>query len=75
MLWVIIESRKGVANVREIAACREFQVPCSYPANNPTDIERLMGMGYTVFTMQRRNQGAFDAVETGRRRAGRPLVH
>jgi 4-hydroxy-2-oxoheptanedioate aldolase len=117
ILWVIIESRKGIANVREIAqvpgvsvltvgagtlggvftstdangqrvrdqegfdagvaavlaACKEFKKPCSYPANNPADIERLMKMGFDTFTMQSRNQAAFDAVETGRRLSGRPL--
>lgn len=119
IIWAIVESKKGVANVREIAAvpgltvvtvgagtlggvfsstnaegqrvrdqagfdnavatilaaCKEFKVPCSHPANNPAEIERLMGMGFSVFTMQQRNQAAFDAVETGRRLAGRPLTH
>jgi hypothetical protein len=32
-----------------------------------------MGMGFSVFTMQRRDQAAFDAVEAGRRFSGRPL--
>jgi 2-keto-3-deoxy-L-rhamnonate aldolase RhmA len=117
ILWAIIESKKGIANVREIAAvpgvtvltvgagtlggvfttttadgqrvrdqagfdagvaavlaaCKEFKVQCSHPANNPAEIERLMGMGFKVFTMQSRNQAAFEAVETGRRLSGRPL--
>jgi 4-hydroxy-2-oxoheptanedioate aldolase len=118
VLWVIIESRKGVENVREIAAvpgvgvvtvgagtlggvfsstnaagervrdqagfdaavakvlaaCKELDVPCSYPANNPADIDRLMDMGFEVFTMQRRNEDGFAAIEHGRKRAGRPLA-
>jgi len=117
VLYTIIESKKGIENVREIAAvpgvsvlivgagtlggvfsstgadgtrvrdqvgfdaavaavlsaCKEFKRPCSHPANNPAEIERLMGMGFSVFTMQSRNQAAFEAVETGRRLSGRPL--
>jgi 2-keto-3-deoxy-L-rhamnonate aldolase RhmA len=117
ILWAIIESKKGVANAREIAAvpgltvvtvgagtlggvfsspnaegqrvrdqagfdaavasilaaCKEFKVPCSHPANNPAEIERLMGMGFSVFTMQSRNQAAFDAVDAGRRLSKRPV--
>jgi len=115
ILWTIIESKAGIANVREIAAvpgvtvlcvgagtlggvfstagpdgqrvrdqagfdagvnavaaaCKEFKKPCSYPANNPADIERLMKLGFNTFTMQSRNQAAFDAVDTGRRLSGR----
>jgi 2-keto-3-deoxy-L-rhamnonate aldolase RhmA len=118
VVYAIVESRAGIANVREIArepgvasivvgagtlggvftttnadgqrardqagfdaaiasivaACKEFKVACGYPANNPADIERLMGMGFTVFTMQSRNQAAFDAVATGRRLSGRPMT-
>ncbi len=118
ILWTIIESKAGIANVREIAAvpgvsvltvgagtlggvfsstsadgqrvrdqagfdagvaavlaaCKEFKKPCSYPANNPAEIERLMKMGFNTFTMQARNPAAFDAVEAGRRLSGRPLA-
>lgn len=117
VLWAIVESRKGIANIREIAAvpgltvivvgagtlggvysttgpdgqrvrdqegfeagvnailaaCKEFNVPCSHPANNPTEIEALMKRGFTVFTMQARNQAGFDAIAAGRRLAGRPV--
>jgi 2-keto-3-deoxy-L-rhamnonate aldolase RhmA len=116
VLWAIIESREGIAKVREIAAvpgvtvlivgagtlggvfsttnaegqrtrdqagfdaavaavlaaCKEFKRTCSHPANNPAEIERLMNQGFKVFTMQSRNQNAFDAVDTGRRLGGRP---
>jgi 4-hydroxy-2-oxoheptanedioate aldolase len=119
VLWVIIESKTGIANVREIAAvpgvtvltvgagtlggvfsstgpdgarvrdqagfdagvasvlaaCREFKLPCSYPANNPAEIERLMARGFSVFTMQARNAAGFDAIAAGRRLSGRPLPH
>jgi 4-hydroxy-2-oxoheptanedioate aldolase len=117
VLWAIVESREGIANVREIAAvpgltslivgagtlggvftstnaegervrdqegfdaavekviaaCKEFAVACSYPANNPAEIESLMERGFEVFTMQRRNEDGFGAVLEGRRRSGRPL--
>jgi 2-keto-3-deoxy-L-rhamnonate aldolase RhmA len=117
VLWVIIESKNGLANVREIAAvpgvtvltvgagtlggvfssldangarrrdqagfdaavasviaaCKEFKVPCSYPANNPAEIEGLMARGFSVFTMQRRDQSGFDAIAAGRKLSGRPL--
>jgi 2-keto-3-deoxy-L-rhamnonate aldolase RhmA len=117
VLWAIVESRKGIANIREIAAvpgltvivvgagtlggvysttgpdgqrvrdqqgfdagvnailaaCQEFKVPCSHPANNPAEIEALMKRGFTVFTMQARNQAGFDAIAAGRRLAGRPV--
>jgi 2-keto-3-deoxy-L-rhamnonate aldolase RhmA len=117
VLWAIVESKKGIANVREIAAvpgltvltvgagtlggvfssadangqrvrdqagfdaavasvvaaCKEFKVACSHPANNPAEIEKLMAQGFSVFTMQRRDEAAFEAIATGRRLSGRPL--
>ena len=117
MLWAIVESKKGIENVREIAAvpgmtvltvgagtlggvfsstgadgqrvrdqagfdaavaavlaaCREFKVACSHPANNPAEIEMLMAQGFSVFTMQARNAAGFDAIAAGRRLSGRPL--
>jgi len=115
VLWAIVESKAGIANIREIAqvpgltvivvgagtlggvfsstgadgqrvrdqagfdagvsailsACKEFKVACSYPANNPQEIEALMARGFTVFTMQRRDAAAFDAITAGRKLAGR----
>ena len=115
VLWAIVESKKGIANIREIAqvpgltvivvgagtlggvfsspgadgqrvrdqagfdagvaailsACKEFKVACSYPANNRTEIEALMARGFTVFTMQRRDAAAFDAIAKGRKISGR----
>jgi 4-hydroxy-2-oxoheptanedioate aldolase len=62
---------KAVADV--LAACREFKLVCGYPANNPADIERLMGMGFQLLIMQSRNQAAFDAVLAGRRLGGRSV--
>ncbi len=118
VIYAIVESRAGVANVREIAAepgvaaivvgasslgglfnstnaegqrvrdqagfdaavasvaaaCKEFKIACSHPANNVTELQRLMGMGFSVFTMQSRNQAGFDAIEAGRKLSGRPIT-
>lgn len=52
-----------------LAACKEFDVRCGYPAN-ATDIERRMQQGFSVFVMSW-GQGGFDAIEAGRRAAGR----
>ena len=115
VLWAIVESKKGIANIREIAqvpgltvivvgagtlggvfsstgadgqrvrdqagfdagvaailaACKEFKVACSHPANNPAEIKDLMARGFTVFTMQRRDAAAFDAIAAGRKASGR----
>jgi 4-hydroxy-2-oxoheptanedioate aldolase len=111
--WVIVESREGLANVREIAAvpgigvlwpgagtlrrlfsttndagervldeeewesaiqevlsaCKEFDVPCGYPAN-ASDIQMRMEQGFSVFVMGWGEQG-FATVEMGRELAGR----
>ena len=111
--WTIVESKEGLAHVREIAAvkgigvlwpgagtlrgvfsttnaagervvdmvahenaiqqvlaaCKEFKVPCGYPAN-AGDIETRMKQGFSVFVMNWGDAG-FKAVEAGRRVAGR----
>jgi 4-hydroxy-2-oxoheptanedioate aldolase len=111
--WTIVESREGLAHVREIAAvkgigvlwpgagtlrqvfsttnaagervldqagwenaiqqvlaaCKEFKVPCGYPAN-ASDIEMRMKQGFSVFVMNWGDAG-FKAIEIGRKSAGR----
>jgi 4-hydroxy-2-oxoheptanedioate aldolase len=111
--WVIVESREGLANLREIAAvpgitvlfpgagtlrgvftstnddgervldvegwenaiqqvlsaCREFDIPCGYPAN-ADDIEMRMEQGFSLFIMGWGDAG-FETVEIGRAAAGR----
>jgi 4-hydroxy-2-oxoheptanedioate aldolase len=111
--WTIVESREGLAHVREIAAvpgigvlwpgagtlrgvfttttasgervfdaeggeraiqsvlaaCKEFDVPCGFPAN-ADDIETRMKQGFSVFVMGWGEAG-FATVEKGRRLAGR----
>jgi 4-hydroxy-2-oxoheptanedioate aldolase len=52
-----------------LAACKEFNVACGYPAN-PTDIEMRMKQGFSVFVMNWGGPG-FKAIEMGRRAAGR----
>jgi 4-hydroxy-2-oxoheptanedioate aldolase len=111
--WTIVESKEGLAHVREIAAvkgigvlwpgagtlrqvfsttnaagervvdtvahenaiqqvlaaCKEFKVPCGYPAN-ANDIETRMKQGFSVFVMNWGDAG-FSAVDIGRKAAGR----
>jgi 2-keto-3-deoxy-L-rhamnonate aldolase RhmA len=111
--WTIVESRPGLARVREIAAvkgisvlfpgagtlrqvftttdaegkrtfdaagweaaiqqvlaaCKEFDVPCGYPATE-NDIEMRMKQGFSVFIMNWGDPG-FRAIDTGRRVSGR----
>jgi len=111
--WTIVESKEGLAHVREIAAvkgigvlwpgagtlrgvftttnaagervfdqagwegaiqqvlaaCKEFNVPCGYPAT-ANDIEMRMKQGFSVFVMPWGDAGA-KAVELGRAAAGR----
>ena len=111
--WTIVESKEGLARVREIAAvkgvgvlfpgagtlrgvfsttngdgqrvfdsdgweaaiqqvlsaCKEFNVPCGYPATE-NDIELRMKQGFSVFIINWGDAG-FRAVEKGRKLAGR----
>jgi 4-hydroxy-2-oxoheptanedioate aldolase len=111
--WTVVESKEGLAHVREIAAvkgigvlwpgagtlrgvftttnaagervfdaagwegaiqqvlaaCKEFNVPCGYPAT-ANDIEMRMKQGFSVFVSQWGDAGA-KAVEIGRAAAGR----
>jgi len=111
--WTIVESKVGLAHVREIAAvkgigvlfpgagtlrgvfsttdstgqrvfdaagweaaiqqvlaaCKEFNVPCGYPAN-ANDIETRMKQGFSVFVINWGDQG-FKTVDIGRKIAGR----
>lgn len=111
--WTIVESKAGLAKVREIAAvkgigvlwpgagtlrqlftttdangqrkldeaaweasiqqvlaaCKEFNVPCGYPASEK-DLELRMKQGFSVFVMNWGDAG-FKTVELGRKLAGR----
>jgi len=114
LAWAIVESKEGIANVREIAqvkgvsaiipgagtlgsvftttnangdrvrddvaweaaiqtilaACKEFKVPCGYPAFD-NDIEMRMKQGFSVFIIQTFGDRGFAAVDIGRRVGGR----
>ena len=52
-----------------LAACKEFNVPCGYPAT-AADIETRMKQGFSVFIINWGEQG-FKAVDIGRTAAGR----
>jgi 4-hydroxy-2-oxoheptanedioate aldolase len=52
-----------------LAACKEFNVACGYPAN-PNDIEMRMKQGFSVFVMNWGDPG-FKAIEIGKKAAGR----
>jgi 4-hydroxy-2-oxoheptanedioate aldolase len=52
-----------------LAACKEFNVPCGYPAT-PNDIEMRMKQGFSVFVMNWGDPG-FKAIEIGKKAAGR----
>ena len=111
--WTIVESKEGLAHVREIAAvkgisvlfpgagtlrgvfsttdangqrvldqqgwenaiqtvlaaCKEFRVPCGYPATEK-DIEMRMQQGFSVFIINWGDAG-FNAVAIGKKAAGR----
>ncbi|MCC7123723.1 MAG: hypothetical protein IT178_02680 [Acidobacteria bacterium] len=111
--WTIVESKAGLANVRQIAAvkgigvlwpgagtlrgvfsttdangqrktddaaweaaiqqvlaaCKEFNVPCGYPAN-ANDIEMRMKQGFSVFVMNWGDAG-FKTIDIGRKAANR----
>jgi 2-keto-3-deoxy-L-rhamnonate aldolase RhmA len=52
-----------------LAACKEFNVPCGFPAT-VSDIEMRMKQGFSVFVMNWGDAG-FKTVEIGRKAAGR----
>jgi 4-hydroxy-2-oxoheptanedioate aldolase len=55
-----------------LAACKQFAVPCGYPANNPQEMEQRMKQGFSVF-ISGWNDDGFAAVDAGRRLAGRSV--
>jgi 4-hydroxy-2-oxoheptanedioate aldolase len=53
-----------------LAACKEFNVPCGYPANDPATVEQRMKQGFSVFIAGWGENG-FKAVEYGKQASGR----
>ena len=62
---------REAAAAKILAACKEFKIPCGFPANNPEEMDQRMKEGWSVFIMQRRDEAGFAAVETGRKLGGR----
>jgi 4-hydroxy-2-oxoheptanedioate aldolase len=56
-----------------LSACKEFHVPCGFPAT-PDDIEMRMKQGFSVFVMGWGDTG-FKAAEMGRKAANRPATN
>jgi len=56
-----------------LAACKEFNVACGYPAR-AEDIEMRMKQGFSVFVINWGEAG-FKTIEIGRRAAGRPATN
>ena len=81
--WTIVESKEGLkpgerifdadawenAIQRVLAACKEFHVPCGYPAN-AGDIKMRLKQGFSVFVMNWGDAG-FKTIELGRAAADR----
>jgi len=107
--WVIIESKDGLKNIRDIAkvrgigvlisgagtlrgvlrddpdpdawekaqqtilaACKESNVNCGFPAGTPAEIEMRIKQGFNVFVQQSWSQQSFDTMAKGRELGGRP---
>jgi 4-hydroxy-2-oxoheptanedioate aldolase len=64
------EAAREAAIQQILSACKEFNVPCGYPAF-ANDIEMRMKQGFSVFIIQAFNEGGFEAVHIGRKAAGR----
>ena len=56
-----------------LAACKEFHVPCGYPATEK-DIETRMQQGFSVFIINWGDAG-FRAVDIGRKASGRAAMN
>lgn len=66
----VLDEKGWEAAIQQVlAACKEFNVACGYPATE-NDIEMRMQQGFSVFIMNWGDAG-FRAVEKGRKAAGR----
>ena len=66
----VLDEKAWEAAIQQVlAACKEFNVACGYPAN-ANDIELRMKQGFSVFVIGWGEQG-FRAVEVGRKASGR----
>jgi 2-keto-3-deoxy-L-rhamnonate aldolase RhmA len=64
---------KGDQEAREkaaqtvLAACKAAKVPCAFPVTNTAELEQRMKEGWSSFIMQRRDENALAAIESGRK--------
>jgi 4-hydroxy-2-oxoheptanedioate aldolase len=66
----VLDEKAWEAAIQQVlSACKEFNVPCGYPAND-ADIEMRMKQGFSVFVIGWGDRG-FRAVDIGRKVAGR----
>ncbi len=63
------EAAWEASSQKVLAACKEFNVPCGYPAG-PNDIEMRMKQGFSVFVMNWGDPG-FQAIQIGKKASGR----
>lgn len=66
---ILDEEAWEAAIQKVLAACKEFEVACGYPAN-ANDIELRMRQGFSVFVMSW-GEGGFTTIDIGRRASGR----
>ena len=66
----VLDEAAWEASIQQVlAACKEFNVPCGFPAN-ANDIEMRMKQGFSVFVMNWGDAG-FKTVDMGRKISGR----
>jgi len=66
----VFDEKAWEASIQQVlSACKEFNVPCGYPAGE-ADIEMRMKQGFSVFVIGWGESG-FKAVDIGRKAAGR----
>lgn len=70
----ILDEAAWEASIQQVlAACKEFNIPCGYPAN-ANDIELRMKQGFSVFIIGWGDAG-FKAVELGRKAGNRQAAN
>jgi hypothetical protein len=70
----VFDEKAWEAAIQQVlSACKEFNVPCGYPAGE-ADIEKRMQQGFSVFVIGWGESG-FKAVDIGRRVSGRAHAH
>ena len=69
----VVDQAAWEAAIQQVlAACKEFDVPCGFPAG-PDDIEMRMEQGFSVFVMSWGDAG-FRTIEIGRRLGNRTVM-